>query len=269
MEKFDISRYWAACEMLEYITHALEVPSEVVNEQVPLTRIARIMPELMPRVAKNLDKLNLTQSAIKARRIAEKRLEGSNIRENMELKRQIEELQERIHDELNSQLFIYILPKQAKYYENPQKDWEEIVSRFPDTLDDIEEAHKCFALDRFPAAVFHSTQIIEVGLIELGKFIGMIDSKSGWTSVTNRLDKIVNKTKHEDRTLFEQKNYAFLEQLHGTVVGLKNAWRNKISHAQGRLVLMTAQFNHEIAEEILFASRAFMRRLAIGLPIVS
>jgi hypothetical protein len=56
------------------------------------------------------------------------------------------------------------------------------------------------------------------------------------------------------------------EQVHQTAEALKNAWRNKISHAQGRLVLMTATFSPEIAEEILFGTRAFMRRLADGLP---
>lgn len=47
---------------------------------------------------------------------------------------------------------------------------------------------------------------------------------------------------------------------------LKNAWRNKISHAQGKLNLLSPAFTREIAEEILIATRAFMRRLAEGLP---
>jgi hypothetical protein len=85
------------------------------------------------------------------------------------------------------------------------------------------------------------------------------------TAVSKSLDAIVQKP-HKSRSLFEKKNFGFLEQLQGTVHGLKNAWRNKISHAQGRLALMTADFNEEIAEEILIATRAFTRRLAEGLP---
>ena len=54
--------------------------------------------------------------------------------------------------------------------------------------------------------------------------------------------------------------------MQGTVEGLKNAWRNKISHAHGKLILMTTEFSPEVAEEILFATRAFARRLAEGLP---
>ena len=87
-------------------------------------------------------------------------------------------------------------------------------------------------LSRYAAAVFHSVQVVEVGLIELGEFIGVDAPHSGWTAVSTALDKIIAK-KHRDRTEFERNNFKFLEQMQGTVAGLKNAWRNKISHAQG------------------------------------
>jgi hypothetical protein len=92
-------------------------------------------------------------------------------------------------------------------------------------------------------------QVIEIGLIELGAFIKVNDPKSGWTAVSNALNAIIKKP-HAAQSRFERKNFAFFEQLQGTVDGLKNAWRNKISHAQGRLVLLSTDFNSEIAEEI-------------------
>ena len=107
-----------------------------------------------------------------------------------------------------------------------------------------------------------------VAICRCGKLIGVNDPHSGWTAVSNALDEIIAK-KHQDRTAFERDNFKFLEQVQGTVAGLKNAWRNKISHAQGKLVLMTKDFSPEVAEEILFATRAFMRRLAIDAPVVS
>jgi hypothetical protein len=58
----------------------------------------------------------------------------------------------------------------------------------------------------------------------------------------------------------------FVEQMHGTVEALKNAWRNKISHAGAKLALIRSEFAPEIAEEIILATRAFMGRLAIELP---
>jgi hypothetical protein len=166
---------------------------------------------------------------------------------------------------MESKCFWALTAREREYYEQPRKGWDEIIARFRDSLIDVEEASKCYALSRYAAAVFHSVQVVEVGLIDLGEFIGVNDPHSGWTAVSNALDKVIAK-KYQDRTAFELANFKFLEQVHGTVAGLKNAWRNKISHVQGKSVLMTKDFSPEVAQEILYATRAFMRRLADGLP---
>jgi hypothetical protein len=175
------------------------------------------------------------------------------------------ELDGRLNDEMKERYCWALSLKEAEYYEFWRKGWELIIERFPDTVSDIEEAQKCFALSRYPATVFHSVQVVETGLIELGTFIKVADPKSGWTAVANELKKIVSK-KREDLTEFERQHFQFLEQVQGTVEALKNAWRNKVSHVQGKILLMTKEFSPEVAEEILFASRSFMRGLIAALP---
>jgi hypothetical protein len=175
------------------------------------------------------------------------------------------ELSGRLIDEMGGRSFFSLSISEAEYFKRPFTKWEKIIDRFPDIRIDLEESSKCFALSRYAAAVFHSTQLVEIGLLELGRFIHVADPKSGWTAVANELSRILKK-KYDDRTQFEQQNFAFLEQIQGTVEALKNACRNKIGHAQGRLTLMSKDFTPDIAEEILIASRAFMRRLADGLP---
>lgn len=176
-----------------------------------------------------------------------------------------EVLRDTIRRELQSKFTFTLSAIEADHYTNFRKGWENVYVRFSAALSDIEEARKCFALNRYAASVFHSTQIVEIALIELGKFIKVKDPKSGWTAVSNALRKIVN-TAYKDRTAFEKKHFEFLEQAYGTVEALKNAWRNKVSHAQGRLVLLTTDFTPGITEEIIFATRAFTSRLASGLP---
>ena len=146
--------------------------------------------------------------------------------------------------------FFSLSLEETEHYKNPRKGWEEIVGRFPNALDDIEEARKCYALSRYAASVFHSVEVVECGLLELGQLIGVKDPHSGWTAVTNELRKIVTK-EYKERTDFERTHFEFLEQIEGTVEALKNAWRNKISHAQGKLILLTKDFTPEIAEDIL------------------
>lgn len=178
----------------------------------------------------------------------------------------IREIQTRMHDELSINLF-FKLPNQRKlYFDFPLKGWEEIVARFPETTGNIEEMSKCFALSRYAACVFHSVRAVESSLIHLGKFIGVNDFLSGWTAVTARLDVLVVKTKYNDLAVQFQKCFAFLEQMQAVAQALKSAWRNKISHAQGSLALMTTEFNPDVAEEIMVASRSFMRRLATEMP---
>jgi hypothetical protein len=177
----------------------------------------------------------------------------------------INELLGRLVDEMMATTFFSISDSDAEYFREPRKGWEAIIDRFPNTVSDIEESRKCFALSRYPAAVFHSLQVIEAGLIELGTFISVADPKSGFSAVEKKLTAILA-TERAKLTDFEKQNFDFLEQIQGTVAALKNAWRNKISHVQGRLALMTTDFSPEIAEEILFATRAFMRRLMEGLP---
>ena len=176
------------------------------------------------------------------------------------------ELQGRLVDEFEGRFFLSLNTDEAEYYLCPFKGWENIIARFPDAQSDIEEMSKCFALSRYAAAVFHSVNVIECGLLDLGKFLIIADPKSGWTAVSNKLDTLVSKTKFPDLDPAFQATFPFLEQVHGTVAALKNAWRNKISHAQGKLTVMTADFRPEVAEEIMKATRAFMRRLATEMP---
>ncbi len=177
--------------------------------------------------------------------------------------RQLEDLEWRITDEMNHKYFLLLSPREMSFFTKPQRGWENIIARFPLVMGDLEEAQKCFALGRYAAAVFHSLQIVEVGLRQLADFIR--HPNPGWTAVTHAVKKIIEQ-KFENRTEFGKRNYEFLEQIQAAVEVLNNSWRNKVIHAQGQLTVMTADFSPEIAEEILVASRNFMRCLATGLP---
>jgi hypothetical protein len=172
----------------------------------------------------------------------------------------------RLEDELSLNLFFKLPQDKKRYFDGPVDGWEDVVARFPETISNIEEMSKCFALSRYAATVFHAVRAIESGLLHLGKFLGVEDPKSGWTAVTSKLETLVTKTKYSDLSQQYKDCFSFLEQMHAVTQAVKSAWRNKISHAQGSLVLMTEDFTPDIAEEIMIASRAFMRRLATEMP---
>jgi len=260
MKRFDTVLFLAFIRVLESFT-----PTRQADDK-PLWEDSR---EKLRRIHRDWESDLLIQGLIASAATSRKILRLVSDSEKTptvgEIRRLSEELSERLIDETSAMSFFSLSASEAQMYNQPRAGWQEIISRFPNIVDDVEEARKCFALSRYSGAVFHSLQIVEVGLIELGTFIGVTDPHSGWTAVANQLKKIVSK-KYDDRTEFEKTHAAFLEQVQATVEALKNAWRNKISHAQGRLVLMTKDFSPEVSEEILFATRAFMRRLSEGLP---
>lgn len=183
-----------------------------------------------------------------------------------EVSAELSQIETVIEHELKGTRFLYLAPQEGYRYANPFEGWEEVIERFPEASRDVEEMSKCFALNRYSASVFHSLLVAESSLIGLGKFIKVNDPRSGWAAVTNRLSKIV-KTEYPKRSPFERKHYAWIEQMLACVEALKNAWRNKVSHAQDKLAINIGEdFTPETAEEIIFATRALARRLVDYLP---
>ncbi len=179
----------------------------------------------------------------------------------------IEEIARAIRRELKRRLFLYIAPDKAHWYQDPVEGWGEVIKRWDQVRDDIVESSKCFACDRYAAAVFHVILVAEAGAIEVGKLIEISDPKPGWNSVLREMDRILHRAKFPDLKPAEQKHYKLLEQLWPLMQGIKDAWRHKISHVENKLVLMTGDFSPQIAEDVIIATRAFMRRLVIDLPV--
>lgn len=258
MRAFEAYRFIALANVLGNFTSLPQGHDETVDEQWKADNIAAISS-----FSEVLLDLGMDASLASLQRLI-KLLETPEIRFS-DLVNVSHELQGRLQDQAQHRIFFALNLKEADFGINSHVGWETAIDRFPDIWPDVAEAGACLAMSRYAASVYHSVQITESGLVELGKFLKVKDPYSGWSAVANALENVIKK-KHPDRTPFERRHFASLEQIHGTIQALKNAWRNKISHVQGRLVLMRTDFGSERAEEILMATRAFMRRLAEDLP---
>jgi hypothetical protein len=163
---------------------------------------------------------------------------------------------------LSCHFFVGISPDRIEAYTKSLVGWEEISSKFPFATEDIEEMNKCFALCRYTAAVFHSLLVVEHGLVELGKVMAVTDPKEGWDASCRKLEAIVEAGYKANTTGL---NFDFLTQLNVCIQSMKLAWRNKVNHATGKILVMGGGFAPYVAQEIMMSSRAFMRRLAEGI----
>lgn len=176
----------------------------------------------------------------------------------------LRELRERFEDDLKEHVFFELSQGESSLYNDPLKEWSEVVGRFPKIRFDIEEAAKCYAFARYGAAVFHAMLIAEFGVIEAAKFFGAEGDKPGWGCL-ERLRKI-NDKKWEEKSEREQKYSKFLADLLPLAFAMKDSWRHKMDHIDNKLVWMDTNFSPELAGEIVQATAGFMRRLAADLP---
>ena len=176
----------------------------------------------------------------------------------------LKQLRERREDELKSVLFLHLDPKQAEEFKNPSKDWDEVIGIFTKVRYNIEESAKCFALERYGASVFHVLQVAEYGVIQVAKLLQVAGDKPGWGSLKRLADLI--KEPYPKRSALAQKHSKLLENVVPLAIVVKDSWRHKLDHVDNQIVWVDTDFSPMVAGEIISATRAFMRKLALELP---
>jgi len=183
----------------------------------------------------------------KAERILEALLPGVKaafIRDNLQ------DLQERIEDELESRQFLYVPPALAEYYVKPLGGWSEVADRFPSAQFDVEEAGKCLALGRHTACVFHLMRVMESGVQALATLLNVtLPQQKVWQGLLDEINKAIKALPPKDA-----KTVAYAAAT-ANLYNVKLAWRNEVMHPK-------AMYTDEEAARVLDATRAFMQDLA-------
>jgi hypothetical protein len=179
------------------------------------------------------------------------------------------ELQGRLVDEMRGRLFFSLDLAEAEHYMWHWKGWEEVFYRFPNTMTDVEEARKCLPLGRYTAAVFHLMRVTEAAVLELQCFLDTApDPKAHFGSVLQRLEHLQQKTAFKDLPNHLKPYVGFLNDVLPQLHGVKDAWRNKVSHVDDRIIIADV-FTEEMALGIYDATLLLMKKLASGLPPAS
>jgi hypothetical protein len=156
-------------------------------------------------------------------------------------------------DELDGRKIFAMTPQYAHYYspEGPLFG-DEVFNAFPDANGDIAEAGKCLALGCGTACVMHLMRALEVGLKAVAKEFG-IEDKNDWGTYLREIEKELKarETAGKKRSVDEQ----FYADASAQLGNLKVAYRNPTMH-------VGSDYSEDRAEEILVATRAFLRHLA-------
>ena len=123
-----------------------------------------------------------------------------------------------------------------------------VGERFPDAIDDMNEAAKCFAFERPTACIFHLMRVTEYGINEIADFLLMEDHSPTWEPIIRKIDAEL-KLDYKDRKF--KGNQDVLANMSTHLHAVKVAWRNKTMHVE---------------KEIYDATCGLMRYLAENLP---
>lgn len=174
-------------------------------------------------------------------------------------------LSNNLEKEMSLRMYFALSVDSHERYSQPLAGWEEVVSRWPKTTLDVEECSRCFAFERYAAAIFHILLVAEFGVIQVGDLLQVSGDRPGWGCVA-RLQSILGK-KFADRSVLQQQHSKLLEEIVPMMVAVKDSSRHKISHVDNRLVWLDVDFSPNIASEVIGSVRGFMRRLAKELPL--
>lgn len=204
-------------------------------------------------MVENCNALSLRQSWKQAQRILDSVTAGWLPLNG--LVRMIEDLYQRLLDELEDDIFLQIGVEQTSLFENPTAFGSEVFNAFGSANDDIFEASTCLALDRGTACVMHLSRVVEVGLRVLADTLGL-PQRNDWGKHLDDIDKELTKRYKSSGT--RTPDELFYSEAAAQIGHIKTAWRNPGMHVD-------KSYGPDRASDIFLAVKSFMRHLATRL----
>jgi len=255
---FAADRFVKARESLATLERMLALVEAAHGQKlVSLSGKPAVLPEL-DELEKHVTGLGLPVSikAIKALRTVTD--SGKSV---SELQLQLFHLTESVHAELEAVLLLQVPVAKREFFEKKNLFGDEVANAFASASVDIEEAGKCFALERYTACVFHLMHVMEIGLRVLAATLNdpRLDPKKNpsWERILRRCREELEK-KRENRAPEWAADDAFFSQATATLMAVKDAWRNPTMHVE-------INYTENQAEDVFNHVKAFMRLLATKL----
>jgi len=201
-----------------------------------------------------LEAMGLRNSAKAAKRLWTF-VKGREQVESSELEPLIDEVLHRMMDELETQLVLAIANSKACYFDDSTDVFPASAREaFPSAEYDMDEASKCFALERHTACVFHSMCVLEVGLNTLSRALDLPVGKT-WNMSLDQIEKEIRSRSVRTHGEVWKTDEPFYSEAATHFRFVKNSWRNYVAHGK-------EHYDEERAGKILRSVGDFMRDIA-------
>lgn len=241
MEKFSAESFHLIIQRLAEMQSAAYYHTNDAFARVSSEAVDRIKVLLLPVVRTQCEKIGLRYSIKEIDRIASEIT--SPTLTNRQLQVAMTSILNRIRDELEGTLFVWVAPECAGYFEYPSDtdkfDSDQkalagfIRDRFQKAVNEIDEARTCYAVGRWTASVFHLMRACEVGIKSVYKTLGIASPKlsDSWGQMLKPMDEQLQK-KPADRSGAWAAEPLFFDHITNDIRAVKRAWRDTTMHVE-------------------------------------
>lgn len=167
----------------------------------------------------------------------------------------IETLIEAMIGQLARRYYVFMPSDVANLYKEPLGQFARSLFRFPSIKNDVEEACRCYALERYTASVFHSMGILQIGLYSLAAEVKVSFpfniELADWQAVIAQIESKIRAMQNLPKSDEKDDKLSFFSELAVQFRYFKDAWRNHVAH-------LREEYDKDQAHSILVHVRDFM-----------
>jgi hypothetical protein len=258
----DPGRLWSLWDMLNHDAEAFCRFSSILGQAIIGLRFNQkpdlnVMISTLKGIRLESNKIGLSSVVAQVNRIEE--YTTSNSPDVNQWQNMLFELYNRLRDDLSSRSFLSVMEESAKYYKQTEPLFGlEVASKFPCVAYEIEEAGKCFALDRSTASAFHSIRCLEAAIRSLSRCLGIPDptraSGRSWGALLKDVKDEIDKRWPGSSTRMSGDG-EFFDSAYAALAAMQNPWRNATMH-------LDQKYTPDEAIHVMEVVKGFMKKLA-------
>jgi HEPN domain-containing protein len=169
---------------------------------------------------------------------------------SIDLQHRMRDVRETMTQELNAILFLRASSDMIKFLNKKTPFGGNVAKAFPQCVEDIEEAHQCFALERYTASMFHLGRAMEIAVKAVARKMGAaIPSRDEWQKYLDAMNAVIKAMQWNTSAL--KKKRAIFSEAAGFFLHFKEAWRNPTAHPK-------KTYTRQQASDVLDAARSFL-----------
>lgn len=165
------------------------------------------------------------------------------------------DVREAFTHELQTVLFLRATDDMVEHLDKKQPFGVSVSTAFPECVEDLEEAHQCFALARYTASMFHLGRAMESAVKLVAKKAGAkIPKKDNWQHYSDAINAAIKAMPFN--TLTQRNKREPFAGVANYLFNFKEAWRNQTAHPK-------KTYTRQEARDLLSSAQAFFQYAAV------